>query len=280
MKNHELIRLNRDHGWSCEIVSLGTENAFTNLQWNSSSTTFSDEQSEVLNTAARTSWWFETRNQIIGKYFKKTQPNGCLWDIGSGPGVVSGYLQEQGTSCIAVEPSRQGMLTSAKRGIFSIESDLEKLYLPNASVHRIGLFDVLEHVENRQILLTEIRRVLVPSGELVITVPALKFLWSSADEHAGHFVRYSRRRLKQELETNGFKLRESHYFFASLVLPLLLLRAIPYRLGIKQPFDDKSLIEQNGGKLGKLAQFIEVNFCRWLPIGTSFFAAAVKNDLI
>jgi SAM-dependent methyltransferase len=193
---------------------------------------------------------------------------------------VSGYLQNQGTPCIAVEPSRQGMLGSAKRGVFSIESDLENLNLPTASIHRIGLFDVLEHVENRQILLTEIRRVLVPSGELVITVPALKFLWSSADEHAGHFVRYSRRRLKQELEANGFKLRESHYFFGSLVLPLLFLRAIPYRLGMKQPVDDESLIEQNGGKLGKLAQSIEVKVCRWLPIGTSFFAVAVKNDSI
>lgn len=280
MGNPEISRLISDHGWHSAIESTDVENAYVNRQLQSSSTTFSAELSTTLDNAASTSWWFETRNQIIGKYFKKTQPNGCLWDIGSGPGVVSGYLQEQGTSCIAVEPSRQGMLASAKRGVFSIESDLEKLYLPTASVHRIGLFDVLEHVENRQILLTEIRRVLVSSGELVVTVPALKFLWSSADEHAGHFVRYSRRRLKQELETNGFKLRESHYFFASLVLPILLLRAIPYRLGIKQPVDDESLIEQNGGKLGKLAQFIEVKFCRWLPIGTSFFAVAVKNDSI
>jgi SAM-dependent methyltransferase len=280
MNNSEILRLINDYGWSSAIDSTGIENAYVSRQWTSSSTTFSDELSTSLDSAASTSWWFETRNQIINRYFLSTKKHEFLWDIGSGPGVVSGYLQNQGTPCIAVEPSRQGMLGSAKRGVFSIESDLENLNLPTASIHRIGLFDVLEHVENRQILLTEIRRVLVPSGELVITVPALKFLWSSADEHAGHFVRYSRRRLKQELEANGFKLRESHYFFGSLVLPLLFLRAIPYRLGMKQPVDDESLIEQNGGKLGKLAQSIEVKVCRWLPIGTSFFAVAVKNDSI
>jgi hypothetical protein len=56
-----------------------------------------------------------------------------------------------------------------------------------------------------------------------------------------------------------------------------LLRVIPYRLGIKQPVEDESLIEQNGGILGKLAQVIEVRLSRWSPIGTSLFAVAKKT---
>ena len=280
MNNPEILRLINDHAWSGAIESTDIENAYVNRQWLSSSTTFSDELSASLDNAAATSWWFETRNQIINRYFQSTKKLEFLWDIGSGPGVVSGYLQKQGTSCIAVEPSRQGMLGSAKRGLFSIESDLENLDLPAASVHRVGLFDVLEHVEDRQKLLLEIRRVLTSSGELIITVPALNYLWSAADEHAGHFVRYSRKKLKQELNANGFKLKESHYFFATLVLPLLLLRAIPYRLGIKQSVEDESLLKQNGGFLGKLAQVIEVRLSRWSPIGTSLFAVAVKEDAL
>jgi ubiquinone/menaquinone biosynthesis C-methylase UbiE len=280
MTNPEILRLINEHGWSGAIESTGIDNAHINQRWLSSSTTFSDELSASLDNAASTSWWFETRNQIINKYFQSTKKHEFLWDIGSGPGVVSGYLQKQGIPSIAVEPSRQGMLGSAKRGLFSIESDLENLELPAASVHRIGLFDVLEHVEDRQKLLVEIRRVLTSSGELVITVPALNYLWSAADEHAGHFVRYSRKKLKQELNANGFTLKDSHYFFATLVLPLLLLRAIPYRLGIKQPVEDESLLKQNGGILGKLAQVIEVRLSRWLPIGSSLFAVAVKDDAL
>ena len=280
MNNPEILRLTNDYGWSSAIESLGIENAYVNRQWLSSSTMFSDELSASLDNAASTSWWFETRNQIINRYFQSTKGHEFLWDIGSGPGVVSGYLQQQGTPCIAVEPSRQGMLGAAKRGLFSIESDLENLDLPSTSIHRIGLFDVLEHVEDRQRLLVEIRRVLTSSGELIITVPALRCLWSAADEHAGHFVRYSRKKLKQELNANGFKLKESHYFFATLVLPLLLLRAIPHLLGIKQPVHDESLLKQNGGKLGKLAQIIEVRLSRWSPIGTSLFAVAVKDNAL
>jgi ubiquinone/menaquinone biosynthesis C-methylase UbiE len=280
MTNPEILRLMRDHGWSGAIESTGIDNAYINRRWLSSSTTFSDELSASLDIAASTSWWFETRNLIISRYFQSTKMHEFLWDIGSGPGVVSGYLQKQGTPCIAVEPSRQGMLGAAKRGLFSIESDLENLDLPPASVHRIGLFDVLEHVEDRQKLLVEIRRVLTSSGELIITVPALNYLWSAADEDAGHFVRYSRNKLKQELNANGFTLKKAHYFFATLVLPLLLLRAIPYRLGIKQPVDDESLLKQKGGILGKLAQVIEVRLSRWSPIGTSLFAVAVKDPTL
>lgn len=277
MANREILRLVNDYGWSGAIESTGIDNAYVNRQSLRSSTAFSDELSASLENAASTSWWFETRNQIIQKYFESTRSTEFLWDVGSGSGIVSGYLQERETPCIAVEPSRQGMLGSAKRGVFSIESDLENLNLPAASVHRIGLFDVLEHVEDRQKLLEEIRRVLTSSGELVMTVPALNYLWSAADEDAGHFVRYSRKKLKQELNANGFTLKDSHYFFATLVLPLLLLRVIPYRLGIKQPVEDESLIKQNGGILGKLAQVIEVRLSRWSPIGTSLFAVAKKT---
>ena len=127
-----------DFGWSGAIEPTGIDNAYINRQWMSSSTTFSDELSASLDSAASTSWWFETRNQIINKYFEVTRKTEFLWDVGSGPGVVSGYLQGKGTPCIAVEPSRQGILGSAKRGVFSIESDLEKLVLPTASVHRVG----------------------------------------------------------------------------------------------------------------------------------------------
>ena len=277
MANREILRLVNDYGWSGAIESTGIDSAYINRQSLRSSTAFSDELSASLENAASTSWWFETRNQIIQKYFESTRSTEFLWDVGSGSGIVCGYLQERGTPCVAVEPSRQGMLGSAKRGVFSIESDLENLNLPAASVHRIGLFDVLEHVEDRQKLLVEIRRVLTSSGELVITVPALNYLWSAADEDAGHFVRYSRKKLKQELNANGFTLEDSHYFFVTLVLPLLLLRVIPYRLGIKQPVEDESLIKQNGGILGKLAQVIEVRLSRWSPIGTSLFAVAKKD---
>ena len=230
----------------------------------------------MLDSASSSSWWFETRNLLIHKYVKSSPNMGYLWDIGSGPGVVSSYLQNHDIPCIAVEPSRGGVLASAKRGVPSIESDLESLQIPDASVGRIGLFDVLEHIELRDDFLREIWRVLSPDGSLILTVPALNWLWSAADEHAGHFIRYSQRSIRRELAKNGFKIQRSQYFFASLVLPLLLLRALPYRLKFKQPVNDETLLETNGGLLGKLVQHFEVRLSRFFSLGTSLIVVAQK----
>lgn len=276
MPNSEFLRLTNEFGWPCDIEPLEVTNAFLNPRWSNSITTFSDTQSSMLDSASSSSWWFETRNLLIHKHAKSFPNMGYLWDIGSGPGVVSSFLQNHGIPCIAVEPSRGAVLASAKRGVPSIESDLASLQIPDASVGVIGLFDVLEHIEHRDDLLQEIWRILLPDGSLILTVPALNWLWSAADEHAGHFIRYSQRSIRKELAKNGFKIKRSQYFFASLVLPLFMLRVVPYRLRIKQPIEEMTLLETNGGLLGKLVQYFEVRISRFFSLGTSLIVVAQK----
>lgn len=70
----------------------------------------------------------------------------------------------------------------------------------NESYDSVILNEVLEHVFNPTVLLTEINRVLTPDGKLLITVP---FVW---DEHEQpyDFARYSSFGLAHMLKTNGF----------------------------------------------------------------------------
>lgn len=278
MPHPELERLTDDFGWENRLVARSQRNAFDNPNWSGSATTFSDDQSESLSDAGSSSWWYETRNKIIFGALNKLKIESCLWDIGSGPGVVSSYLSEMGMPCVAVEPSSAGVTASAERGVTSIVSDLESLHLPSQSVGMIGLFDVLEHIEDRQHLLAEIRRVLTPTGKLIIAVPALRVLWSSADVSAGHFLRYSRRVMNRELKKSGFQIQKSQYFFALLVLPLLLLRAIPFRLGIRQPVEDQTLLNQQGGLISGILQKLEIFLSKFMPFGTSLLVIATKNS--
>jgi SAM-dependent methyltransferase len=278
MPHPELERLANDFGWDNRLIARSQHNAFDNPNWSGSTTTFSDDQSESLSDAGSSSWWYETRNKIIFGALSKLEPASCLWDIGSGPGVVSSYLSEMGIPCVAVEPSLGGVAASAERGVTSIVSDLESLHLPSQSVGMIGLFDVLEHIEDRQHLLAEIGRVLTPTGKLIIAVPALQVLWSSADVSAGHFLRYSRRVMNRELKESGFQIQKSQYFFASLVLPLFLLRAIPFRLGVRQPVEDQALLNQQGGLISGILQKIEIFLSKFTPLGTSLLVVATKRS--
>lgn len=276
MEHPELERLRSEFGWSCELEPLAINNAYLNRNWIVPQSAYSEDQTAWLNEGGSSGWWYDTRNQIIRKSLDALGESDCLWDVGSGPGIVSSFLNQCGFTCIGIEPSRSGVLVSANRGVTSIASDFESLQLPTESIACVGLFDVLEHVDDRTLLLQEIQRTLQKEGVLVITVPSLTWLWSKADEDVGHYLRYSRRTIKAELSKNGFKIQSSRYMFLSLVLPLFILRVIPFRLGFRQPIEDGVLLSKGGGWLSKVLGQIETVVSKFAPIGSSLLIVAKK----
>jgi SAM-dependent methyltransferase len=65
-------------------------------------------------------------------------------------------------------------------------------------------FEVLEHVEDDEVALTEWREQVRPGGWLVLSVPAWQHRWGAHDEHAGHFRRYDRESLEALVARTGF----------------------------------------------------------------------------
>lgn len=275
--NDELHRLIHDHSWQTSLL-LRKDCLFEMEAWTPPATAYTDSQSAGLSSDAQSSWWYQTRNRVIYKGIQKFGNGEVLWDIGSGAGEVSLYLNEKGVRTICVEPSHVGAEISASRGITSIAGDLSKLNLPNDCLGQIGMFDVIEHIANRSDFLREAHRVMRPGGLLFLTVPALSILWGQMDVQAGHFVRYSRRTVRRELRNAGFKCIVVGYFFMTLVLPLLIVRAIPYRIGLKQPVSDGAMLKSNGKWIGNFLERFEVSLSRYSPLGTSLFVVASKSD--
>ena len=100
---------------------------------------------------------------------------------------------------------------------------LDSLPYVDKSFDLVTMLAVLEHLENPQAILTEIRRVLVPAGELVLTVPSraarpvIEFLAFrlgviSYEEVADHKAYYDRVSLTNLLEMTGFCVLEHRYF--------------------------------------------------------------------
>jgi hypothetical protein len=67
-------------------------------------------------------------------------------------------------------------------------------------------------------------------------------LWSQADELAGHSRRYSRTGLTSELARAGFEVRSCGYAFGMLVPAVGILRALPYRFGMRRSPDRESAV--------------------------------------
>ena len=275
----ELSRLEHRFGWSPN--SVATRNDATGVwvakKQEIGSTAYSDEQWVAMDSLLDKSWWYETRNKIILDALRRSGIESAIWDIGGGSGVVAKFLINSGFEVIGVEPSLGGAELASRRGVHSFSAELSDLRLPTDALDAISMFDVLEHIERREEILGEVRRVLRPGGHLILTLPALMMLWSQFDAEGGHFLRYSRRTIRKELVSHGFEVQRDGYFYLLTVLPLFLLRVIPYRLGHRRVVANETTMSASGGILGKMAAAIERLIAMRTPFGSSLLVIARKR---
>jgi 2-polyprenyl-3-methyl-5-hydroxy-6-metoxy-1,4-benzoquinol methylase len=227
--------------------------------------------------------WAESRANVI---FREMDLNGIdlIWEIGAGDGNVAIPLRNKGKTVIAVEPLRTGAESLAKDGFLTYLATLEDLKLPSNSLEAIGMFDVLEHIENPNFVLQEVHRVLKPNGKILITVPAHQFLFSDFDISIGHFKRYSKDSLRKMLIENNFEISRVFHFFFLLVLPAMFLRAIPYRMGRRREYLRTAKANKAQNQILKLASPIlrvifKLESQLPAPMGLSLFAIASKKEV-
>lgn len=181
------------------------------------------------------SFWFRHRNACISALVRRFPAHGPILDVGGGNGFVAKKLMDDGHEVVLLEPGMEGARNARlSRGVqHVICATLEDANLQRESFGAIGLFDVIEHVEHDAEFLVRLCNLLQPAGRIYLTVPCHPWLWSSADTHAGHFRRHTKATLASLLEPQ-FRIDYFSYYFAPLVLPQLLLRALPHRLGLKR----------------------------------------------
>ena len=156
-----------------------------------------------------------------------------MW--GGGNGFVSLEIKNNGYEIALLEPGISGILNAKKRGLKKlICANFNEIDLYPNSIPAIGIFDVLEHIQNDYEFLNKIYKCLISGGKLYITVPAYNFLWSDEDNIAGHYRRYNLNQLRSIVKQIGLKIEYSTYIFSILPIPIFLFRALPNKLNLKK----------------------------------------------
>jgi ubiquinone/menaquinone biosynthesis C-methylase UbiE len=202
----------------------------TEVSYDRDDVSYPEDALDMLGLDGGQGFWFDHRFEAVLGLLKQEGAT-CLWDIGAGTGSMAGRLSNAGIDVVAVEPLKAGAEASARLGVASFCGILQDLQLPDACIPAVGVFDVLEHLEHPEDLLKEIHRVLQPNGLLVVTVPAMQWLWGDEDDLTGHFRRYRKASLDKTIRAAAFSPLASQYLFASLVPAAAVLRALPYRMG-------------------------------------------------
>lgn len=183
------------------------------------------------------SFWFHHRNNCILSIVKSYPPidNETIFDLGGGNGFVSLDLAKAGFDVVLVEPGKVGATNAKKRGLKNVIcATTESAKIKQNSFPAVGLFDVIEHIDEDVSFLQSIRRLMKTNGYLYATVPSFQFLWSEEDVFAGHFRRYNLENMHKMFNSSGFEVVFASYIFRFLPIPIFLLRTLPYKIGLSK----------------------------------------------
>jgi 2-polyprenyl-3-methyl-5-hydroxy-6-metoxy-1,4-benzoquinol methylase len=141
------------------------------------------------------------------------QPNkGRILDIGAGTGDFLSIAKKDGWQTIGVEPSERAKEIAKNKGVSFVQQTSE---LEDQSFDVISMWHVLEHVPHLDKQIKELKRLLKPTGTLLIAVPNFKSFdakhygkfWAAFDVPI-HFWHFSKTAIKLLFEKEKMKLEK------------------------------------------------------------------------
>ena len=171
---------------------------------------------------------------------------------------------------------RDGYIDLPKGPGLGVELDedalAEKIGFGERRYDLIALLDVLEHVDQDEASLVALRGRLAAGGQLLVTVPAVPWLWSDHDVLHHHKRRYTHDALAGVAAAAGLRVEASGYF-NSLLFPLAVAQRLMHQLLRREtpldarpaPWLNRSLQQVFAAERHMLGR---INF----PIGLSLYA--------
>jgi len=175
-------------------------------------------QAESLNLEAqssRLSEWvpmprYLLRTWVVKRLIRKLQP-GSFIEIGAASGHMAQWMSEsqsmQGTA-VEISPSALEMMRERLQGNNRVRifgQDSRHLIDAHESTDLLLSMEVLEHIQDDNAALKNWFDLIRPGGHLLLSVPAHQRRFSAEDEMVGHFRRYDKQPLREQLKSIGFQ---------------------------------------------------------------------------
>jgi len=236
-----------------------------------------------------THWWFLSRRELwllqVGRAAEQVARRDQrirLLDYGCGTGFNLPFLERFGEVCGAdVADEALGEFQKTTRfPLLDLKSDLRD---HRASFDVLIALDVLEHCDDEVEALRDMRRFLVPRGQLVLTVPAYGWLWSGEDIISRHQRRYTKKTLLNACRAAGLEALYVSYFNLT-ILPAMAASIWVRRLLWRESVPHSN-VKPTRGWLNRLLGELTGCEARWvgrerlvLPAGASLVCRLQATD--
>lgn len=229
-------------------------------------------------------WWFVARRRMVRGLVERYAPKReqlRILDAGCGTGGTMLALEGLGEAW-GCDMSGEAIALARRRGVERLRKcRVEELAFDDESFDVVVSCDVLEHVEEDAVAMSEMARVLRPGGICVLTVPAHRFLWSEHDEALEHVRRYETREFADLVKGTGLSMEKFTHAVA-LSLPAIVAYRALKRLLTGSGQESKTALVRlprpvNSILIGLL--HLESWLMKWLPLplGASLVAVARRT---
>lgn len=194
----------------------------------------------LLAEAEADHWWFRGRRDFIAATLRRLAlpSDAVILDAGCGSGGNLALLAPFGR-VYGFEYDHEAMERARALGIGEVAPGAlpDGVPFPDAPPFDvIGLFDVLEHLPQPVESLRALGARLKPGGAIVITVPAIPWLWGPHDVQHQHVRRYTPRVFREQVAAAGLRV-EYLSGMNLLLLPLAIIQRLRERLFGYHPGD-------------------------------------------
>lgn len=160
------------------------------------------------------------------KLINSQSPKGRILDIGAGVGDFLSVCKNYGWETIGIEPSEKAKVIAKSKGVSFVENLSE---LESNSFDIITMWHVLEHVPDLENQIKELKRLIKPTGTLIIAVPNFKSFdasyyssfWAAYDVpiHLWHFSKTAIKKLfaRENIELKNILPMKFDSFYVSLL---------------------------------------------------------------
>ena len=224
-------------------------------------------------------WWWRSREAFLIDRIASTfgaGDIGPILDVGCGDGLFFPKLRAFGTpEGIEIDPAALGGRPPAPNihlGPF------DQSFQPGKTYRLVLMLDVIEHVPDDAGFLKRAVDLLAPGGRILITVPALQWLWTQHDELNHHQRRYTKKRFAAVARDAGMAIDDSRYFFLWTVPVKLMVRA---RERLFRPSADRLPKIPHPAVNAALRAFSHAEHVilgRLAPLGSSLFVIGSRAD--